>query len=310
MNFRERFLRGDCSMDTIADWVDLWHTGAGKGQSMQEFLGLSGEEYQIWLAGGDRALAKALTGLSDPRYVAVHMDWNELGDQLQALVQRRMCSSWTVTIERNDHYFWDMQIEITTDVSEELSAQICERLNLENIPPDYFVDGDTVGSDQLLHLLEQLTGREVLSSHADDDGVWIICKEYRTSNPDYAARLISECEKRLCGEIRSRHYPTIHPDTACHQLFGFKEALKQLGIIPEEQWIVHPDHFAGCSPLDHTGNGSADSAAVYKTLPAPDMVQRGMQCLTDNGIAPDEAETVLQALGYILFDADIIHVLG
>lgn len=32
-----------------------------------------------------------------------------------------------------------------------------------------------------------------------------------------------------------------------------------------------------------------------------------IQCLIDNGIDPDEAETVLQALGYILLDAELFN---
>lgn len=34
-------------------------------------------------------------------------------------------------------------------------------------------------------------------------------------------------------------------------------------------------------------------------------LQRAMQCLIDNGIATDEAETVLQAIGYILLNEEL-----
>lgn len=37
----------------------------------------------------------------------------------------------------------------------------------------------------------------------------------------------------------------------------------------------------------------------------PDRLARGEQCLTDNGIEPDEADTVLQALGYILMGTEL-----
>lgn len=34
-------------------------------------------------------------------------------------------------------------------------------------------------------------------------------------------------------------------------------------------------------------------------------IERAKQCLIDNGIEPDEAGTVLQALGYILLDTEL-----
>lgn len=34
-------------------------------------------------------------------------------------------------------------------------------------------------------------------------------------------------------------------------------------------------------------------------------IRKAEQCLIDNGIPADEADTVLQALGYILLDADL-----
>lgn len=34
-------------------------------------------------------------------------------------------------------------------------------------------------------------------------------------------------------------------------------------------------------------------------------IEKAIQCLIDNGIDPDEAEIVLQALGYILMDEEL-----
>lgn len=36
-----------------------------------------------------------------------------------------------------------------------------------------------------------------------------------------------------------------------------------------------------------------------------DRIQKALQCLIDNGIPEDEAECVLQALGYILLDEEL-----
>lgn len=37
-----------------------------------------------------------------------------------------------------------------------------------------------------------------------------------------------------------------------------------------------------------------------------DKIEKAMQCLVDNGIEEDEADTVLQALCYILIDEEIL----
>ena len=34
-------------------------------------------------------------------------------------------------------------------------------------------------------------------------------------------------------------------------------------------------------------------------------IEKALQCLIDNGIEPDEAETVLQAIGYILMNEEL-----
>lgn len=304
MTFKDRFLRGECKLEAIEDWVQLWHEGVPSGQSLSQFLGLTDEENQVWLMEGSEGLARLLLKDVQVRYRAVYLTWDELADQLQSLVRQRLSLKCSISIKRVDFYFWEMQIKLPSDADETLSAKICERLGLQGVEPDHFVDFDSVDNDQLLCLLEKLTGHEVSSSHADDYGVWIICKEYQASSQEYAERLLADCEKRLHREIRNRHYPLVDQDTACHQLFGFKEALKVLGIIPAEQWIVNPNHFSNSTSCE---NDRTDQPAADTRLPSADAVQRARQCLSDNGIAADETETVIQALGYILFDADIVR---
>lgn len=46
---------------------------------------------------------------------------------------------------------------------------------------------------------------------------------------------------------------------------------------------------------------------VSAGLPSVEAVEKAKQCLADNGIEADETETVLEALSYILFNADIMH---
>lgn len=41
--------------------------------------------------------------------------------------------------------------------------------------------------------------------------------------------------------------------------------------------------------------------------PTKESIVKAEQCLIDNGIEPDEAPVVLQALGYILLDEELIQ---
>ena len=155
-----------------------------------------------------------------------------------------MGSGYTVTLRRQDYYYWDMQIETDQEMDETLSEKICKRLDLQNVDVLMFLDDDCVDSSHLFVLLSRLTHREVTSSHADDYGVWIICKSLVWSSPEFTEHLLVKCEKRLRREIKDRHYSSVDPDTACHQLFGFMEALTMLGLLGRDKFFVMPDHFA------------------------------------------------------------------
>lgn len=47
------------------------------------------------------------------------------------------------------------------------------------------------------------------------------------------------------------------------------------------------------------------SDTEYQELHLPVKVREAEKCLVDNGVAKDEAKTVLQTLGYILMDKDL-----
>lgn len=113
-----------------------------------------------------------------------------------------------------------------------------------------FLNDNWVDSGYLCGLLSKLTHREVTSSHADDNGVWIICKSLLWSSPEFTKHLLAKCEERLRREIGDRHYSLVTPDTACHQLFGFMEALTLIGLLDRDKLFVLPDHFseAGAIP--------------------------------------------------------------
>lgn len=150
-------------------------------------------------------MAKILPKGSQIQYTTVYLDWDELNDQLQSLVQKKLSQECAISIGRLDDHHWEMKFEFQAEIDETLSVNICERLGLlQSIEPNHFVNCDVVDDDQLLHLLEELTGHEVSSSHADNGGVWIICKDHQTSSEEFAARLLSDFEKRLNSEIHGR----------------------------------------------------------------------------------------------------------
>ncbi len=244
MTFKELFQTGQCSISAIDAWVEIWHKEKVAWQSLQDLLVLTDKEYRVWLMQGNAGLAKLLNDGHAPEYEAVYLGWDELTAQLQEIVNTELGSGYTVTLHRQDYYYWDMQIETDQEMDETLSEKICKRLDLQNVDVLMFLDDDCVDSSHLFVLLFRLTHREVTSSHADDYGVWIICKSLVWSSPEFTEHLLVKCEKRLLREIKDRHYSSVDPDTACHQLFGFMEALTMLGLLGRDKFFVMPDHFA------------------------------------------------------------------
>ena len=244
MTFKELFQAGQCSIIAIDAWVEIWHKGKDIGQSLKSFLGLTDEEYQIWLLQGNAGLAQTLNSGHTPEYETVYLGWDELTVELQEIVNSELGPGYTITLRRQDYYYWDMRLETVREIDEALSEKICERLDLRDVDVLIFLDNDWVDSNYLCGLLSKLTHREVASSHADDNGVWIICKNLLWSSPEFTKHLLAKCEKRLRREIGDRHYALVTPDTACHQLFGFKEALTMLGLLERDKFFVMPDHFA------------------------------------------------------------------
>lgn len=51
--FIERCLSGSARPEDVDDWVDAWHDGAGAASSLAAFLGMSDEEYAIWVETPD-----------------------------------------------------------------------------------------------------------------------------------------------------------------------------------------------------------------------------------------------------------------
>src|SRR6266850_6353241 len=50
--FVERYMRGEVLSEDIDDYVDCWHNNSG-GKLLHEFLGMSEDEYSLWLRDPD-----------------------------------------------------------------------------------------------------------------------------------------------------------------------------------------------------------------------------------------------------------------
>ena len=243
MTFKKLFKTGQCAITSIEAWTELWHKGIDQTGNLRDFLGLTDDEYQIWVMDGEAALARKLNAGQAPEHTAIHLDWDTLQNRLQDLVTEKLGDGYIVTPEQVDCYYWRLCLNSKWDIDEKQSKEICDTLDLQDVDSLMFVWDNCIDANSLLPLLSELVHREVTSTHADEHGVWIICRSLIWTSPKYTKKLIDACEKRLRHEIKYPRYATVNEDTACHQLFGFLEALKMLGLLEPHKWYVTPDHF-------------------------------------------------------------------
>lgn len=64
--------------------------------------------------------------------------------------------------------------------------------------------------------------------------------------------MIEGWDTQLKTQIKSKHHPDVDPRAAAYALYGFKVAFNRLGLLPDCETYVDPDHFApavGQGPL-------------------------------------------------------------
>ena len=49
MNFIEQCIKGETTVDKIDDWIDEWHDTPHLKEKLHEFLGMTWDEYIIWV---------------------------------------------------------------------------------------------------------------------------------------------------------------------------------------------------------------------------------------------------------------------
>ena len=102
MSFKERYLRGDCSIDMVNDYVEMWHGEGEIKKTLSEFLGLSQEEYVCWMISSDEELARMLSRSLPNRdlpYCARHIGWKELKEQLEQAVQTLLSPDYHIAVQ-------------------------------------------------------------------------------------------------------------------------------------------------------------------------------------------------------------------
>lgn len=103
---------------------------------------------------------------------------------------------------------------------------------------------EAVDNEHLNALLSKVAGFPVISNHADDSGVWLLSEATYMMSGEQVQDLLRTFEQRLRQEMAGPGYKPVTPDTACHQLYGFKAALTMLGLLPEAKCYVCPNHFS------------------------------------------------------------------
>ena len=100
--------------------------------------------------------------------------------------------------------------------------------------------------------------------------------------------MISDFDQELREQIADPHYK-VNPETAKHELYGFKVALKELSLIIEQDCYVMPDHFNDCT----NSKQAVKFPCIGETLPNGYTVQAAYcvghdrYVLAHRGTAPD-----------------------
>ena len=251
------FLKADITFNTTIANMNQYKSGIAL--SKDEMVRATAEEIRIMhtkcmgpddmianLSGGNQQkvfLARWLNTDAETHYMAVHLEWEDLENQLNELIRSLLSAAYTVHMKRSDFYYWDIVLYKDGEISEKDSEYICERLDLRDISTDHFLYSDSIDQNQACGLLEKLFGREIVSSHADDEGVWFFHKPLYASSRSWVAQHVGRFEQRLNMEIGNRHYPATTAETAAHQLYGFVTALKALGMVREHEYPITLDHF-------------------------------------------------------------------
>ena len=102
-------------------------------------------------------------------------------------------------------------------------------------------------ADTIEVAVEQARGLNAEQDYSDEPPVYTVVvetpEEVKEEEVD-PQLLINGWEQQLKGHIKSSRFKDVDPRTAAHELYGYKVALCDLGLLDREDRGVNPDHFA------------------------------------------------------------------
>ncbi len=102
-------------------------------------------------------------------------------------------------------------------------------------------------ADTIEVAVEQARGLSAEQDYSDEPPVYTVVvetpEEVKEEEVD-PQLLINGWEQQLKGHIKSSRFKDVDPRTAAHELYGYKVALCDLGLLDREDRGVAPDHFA------------------------------------------------------------------
>lgn len=243
MTFKERFQAGDCTMNMLEDLTELW-LRYFNDRPLDEFLGLDDRDSHVWTIYGTDWLAHRLSRYAYPRFTGIRVLWGDLERLIKDTLLDMLGHKYSVGLELKDTSNWKVVFQIEGKVNEGRSRHIIQRLGLNEINLDHFVEHRSITSNQAKGLLSKMFHREVSHVLADYEGVWILHKAYQMPEEGKVFNLVSRYERRLQQQIVSLRYPAVNQETAAHQLFGFVKSLEMLGFVEKDKYLVQLDHFS------------------------------------------------------------------
>ena len=144
-----------------------------------------------------------------------------------------------------------------------------------------------------------------------DAGIWGTIQDMKAGKMTLPAKYY---QKVFTGEIELELQEKLQDggmrlSNILDQVFNIFYEEHPKGYLGRNMWtgdVVELDgKFYLCKPVGFQECEFTPSDAATKQGISPETIKRAEQVLIDNGIDPDEAQTVLQALGYVLLNEEL-----
>lgn len=133
---------------------------------------------------------------------------------------------------------------------------------------DFDLDAmEYIDADRIEIAVEQARGLDAEEDFGDEPPTYTVITETAEEATEEEVEpklLVLSYEEQLKTQIKSPHYKDVDPRTAAHELYGYKSALCDLGLLDREDKAVDPKTFGdACEFYDDEGH------RVDMALPSP-----------------------------------------